>query len=64
MTNAADTLRTPSLAESTDLATRRGAALLAAGLGLVMLLGVGFAPIDAVHNAAHDTRHIAAFPCH
>ncbi len=33
-----------------------------AGLGLVLI--VGFAPVAAVHNAAHDTRHSAAFPCH
>ena len=26
--------------------------------------GVGFSHIDAVHNAAHDTRHSNAFPCH
>ena len=45
-------------------ATRAAASLLAGGLGLVMLFGVGFAQIDAVHNAAHDTRHSAAFPCH
>jgi cobalt transporter subunit CbtB len=32
------------------------------GCGLIFL--VGFAPIAAVHNAAHDTRHSAAFPCH
>jgi cobalt transporter subunit CbtB len=32
--------------------------------GLVMLFIVGFSPISAVHNAAHDTRHTAAFPCH
>jgi len=25
---------------------------------------VGFAPIHAVHNAAHDYRHSMAFPCH
>ncbi|WP_205547668.1 CbtB domain-containing protein, partial [Pseudomonas carnis] len=23
-----------------------------------------FSHIEAVHNAAHDTRHSAAFPCH
>jgi cobalt transporter subunit CbtB len=28
------------------------------------LLGAGFAPIEVVHNAAHDTRHAFAFPCH
>jgi cobalt transporter subunit CbtB len=42
--------------------TTLGAAALLIGLGFVFL--VGFAPISAVHNAAHDTRHSAAFPCH
>lgn len=32
--------------------------------GAVMLYGVGFASTDAVHNAAHDTRHATGFPCH
>ena len=39
-------------------------AVMAAVLGLLMLWGVGFSPISAVHNAAHDVRHAAAFPCH
>jgi cobalt transporter subunit CbtB len=39
-----------------------GATALVLGLGLIFL--VGFAPVSAVHNAAHDTRHSAAFPCH
>ena len=42
---------------------RRIAALLAAALGIVILVGVGFAP-GAAHNATHDTRHAVAFPCH
>jgi hypothetical protein len=25
---------------------------------------VGFSYIDALHNAAHHTRHSKAFPCH
>lgn len=33
-------------------------------LGAVILYAVGFLPTDAVHNAAHDTRHSLAFPCH
>lgn len=33
-------------------------------LGSALIFLVGFAPIGAVHNAAHDTRHAAAFPCH
>jgi len=33
-------------------------------LGVVIVFAVGFAPIDVVHNAAHDVRHVHAFPCH
>jgi len=36
----------------------------ALGFGIVMLFAVGFAPMDVAHNAAHDTRHAMAFPCH
>jgi cobalt transporter subunit CbtB len=35
-------------------------------LGLTLVLGLGFLQ-DAnnyLHNAAHDGRHSAAFPCH
>ncbi len=39
-------------------------ALLAALFGAFLIWGVGFSPINAVHNAAHDTRHSNAFPCH
>ncbi|WGF87901.1 CbtB domain-containing protein [Marinivivus vitaminiproducens] len=38
--------------------------LLAAMVGLLLLGGVGFAQIEAVHNAAHDARHSTGFPCH
>ena len=40
------------------------AALMAAVVGALVVWGVGFAPITALHNAAHDTRHSLAFPCH
>jgi cobalt transporter subunit CbtB len=40
------------------------AALLATLLGAFLVWGVGFSPIAALHNAAHDTRHSIAFPCH
>jgi cobalt transporter subunit CbtB len=46
---------------------REGAvrAALAAGLlGLAILFVVGFAAPAAIHNAAHDSRHAIAFPCH
>jgi cobalt transporter subunit CbtB len=39
-----------------------GLCSLIVGLGLIYF--VGFAPMMAVHNAAHDTRHASAFPCH
>lgn len=38
--------------------------LFVAVFGIFMVGVVGFAQIDAVHNAAHDTRHAFAFPCH
>ncbi len=41
-----------------------GPALLAALLGLALLFGTGFAQPSALHDAAHDTRHALAFPCH
>jgi cobalt transporter subunit CbtB len=42
----------------------RVAAVLAALLGLFVLWGVGFSHIPVLYNAAHDTRHSLAFPCH
>jgi cobalt transporter subunit CbtB len=38
------------------------AAAFVLGAGLVFL--VGFAQSAALHDAAHDTRHTLAFPCH
>ena len=32
--------------------------------GMIVLFAVGFAPMGAAHNAAHDVRHTMAFPCH
>lgn len=43
---------------------RLTAALGAAVLGICLVYFAGFSHIEAVHNAAHDTRHSAAFPCH
>jgi cobalt transporter subunit CbtB len=54
-------------AESPDLnaATTgvRWPAIIALLLGAIVILGVGFGP-GIMHNAAHDTRHTMAFPCH
>jgi len=40
------------------------AATFALLLGVFILYGVGFAPVEVIHNAAHDGRHAFAFPCH
>lgn len=33
-------------------------------LGAFFLFGAGIAQSDVLHNAAHDSRHSFAFPCH
>ena len=32
--------------------------------GAFLVIGVGFAHSDTIHNAAHDSRHSFSFPCH
>ena len=39
-------------------------AVVALVLGVFVVFGVGFAGSTTIHNAAHDTRHSFAFPCH
>ena len=39
-------------------------ALAAAIIGIGLLFAAGFANSQVLHNAAHDTRHAASFPCH
>lgn len=45
-------------------AQRTAAAAVGAIVGLFLIYGVGFAHPETIHNAAHDTRHAASFPCH
>ena len=61
-----DTILTAQSAVSTvsGRSQTRIAAAMSALLGVVMIWGVGFSHIEAVHNAAHDVRHSNAFPCH
>lgn len=47
-----------------SLSARLAAATIAMLLGSFILIGVGFAQSDVIHNAAHDSRHSFAFPCH
>jgi cobalt transporter subunit CbtB len=49
-----------AVAQTTDLLPK----LFAVAFGLLIIGFVGFSHIEAVHNAAHDTRHTNAFPCH
>lgn len=39
-------------------------AMLAGILGLGLVYAAGFAETAQLHNAAHDGRHSASFPCH
>ncbi|MCY1404800.1 cobalt transporter subunit CbtB (proposed) [compost metagenome] len=58
--------RTLSSSASVSLPLSKRVAI-AAGcclLGALLIFFAGFSHIEAVHNAAHDTRHSAAFPCH
>jgi len=43
-------------------AVRYGA--VACLLGIVFIGVTGFAPLPAIHDAAHNTRHAVSFPCH
>ena len=37
---------------------------LAAAFGLLLIATAGFAQSEIAHDAAHDSRHAIAFPCH
>jgi cobalt transporter subunit CbtB len=57
-----------SMTVSVIRTTERSQALRAAGVALLLGLGLifltGFAYPEVIHNAAHDTRHSLSFPCH
>lgn len=57
----ADAMRT---AVRRDEAAQLGALALAVLLGVGILAMTGFVRLAAVHDAAHDSRHSFAFPCH
>lgn len=50
--------------QSISLATPAVQLFAAAVLALTVVFMVGFSQIMPVHNAAHDVRHSASFPCH
>lgn len=45
-------------------ASSKTASLAAMAVGALFIYLIGFSHIEVVHNAAHDTRHSTAFPCH
>ncbi len=45
-------------------ASRIAPAVFALLIGAFMIVGVGFAHSNTIHNAAHDARHAFSFPCH
>lgn len=52
---------------SADTSERAGAlraVFVAVLFGIVLIAGSGFAGSKILHNAAHDSRHSNAFPCH
>ena len=44
--------------------TSNVAGISAIFFGIVLILTLGFLPMDVVHNATHDNRHATGFPCH
>ncbi|WP_263263366.1 CbtB-domain containing protein [Pseudomonas sp. RIT-PI-S] len=61
---SANTASHVTASHASSLTQRLVAACGAAIIGASLVYFAGFSHIPAVHNAAHDTRHSAAFPCH
>jgi len=57
-----------AVARMEDLVIERqrtiAAAVFAIILGAFLIYGAGLAQPEILHNAAHDSRHSLAFPCH
>lgn len=64
MSTISSTGHSSSASATNTLTQRLTAAVFASILGACLVYFAGFSHIEAVHNAAHDTRHSAAFPCH
>jgi len=58
-------MMTTAVQTQTEIQTSTKAAAIAVFMFGAMLVGVtGFAHSQTLHNAAHDSRHAMAFPCH
>lgn len=54
----------PRAADTLTRAAASAPVLLAMLLGAGIVFAAGFMQIGPAHNAAHDSRHTVAFPCH
>lgn len=57
------TTATP-VASQTHSDSRLGTIVLATVLGLGLVFLSGLAHSETLHDAAHDVRHAAGYPCH
>ncbi|NRB38442.1 MAG: CbtB-domain containing protein [Pseudomonadales bacterium] len=56
--------KTPIFTETQTTVSLFSQNIAAMAFGAILLFAVGFLPMEVAHNAAHDTRHALAFPCH
>ena len=57
-------ISSPASQASQVSAGRLAACAVAFALGVTLVFLVGFAHPMVLHNAAHDSRHALAYPCH
>ena len=53
-----------AVATTPSTTSRLTAAMVCAMIGLGMVMLAGHVQSAALHEAAHDARHAAGFPCH
>lgn len=58
------TTRSATRERKATLDARIRASVLAAIIGSLFVFIAGFAGPHSLHDAAHDSRHTVAFPCH
>jgi cobalt transporter subunit CbtB len=58
------TILSPIRSTNLSATESKTSSIVAMLLGGFIIFMIGFSHIEVVHNAAHDTRHSAAFPCH
>ena len=46
------------------VSSKTGTIIASVFLGAFFVYVVSFSPVEAIHNAAHDTRHSVTAPCH